>query len=184
MQIAAAAPTSPKNPWGFPALDPVVAQRAVDGMQAGVKIVNHLIDRSIVVRAMLDRDLTAGSFGQDTLRAVQLLTRARDHAMGTLDDTHLSRAVLDPIHAWAREGRDERVRVVGTEAFAIRSAVVNLLDDEEGNVRDSIASMRTNPGRRSWQAVRDSVDGAIGSLYGAREISSSLHVLRAAGGLR
>lgn len=172
-----------RNPWGFPPLDATVARAAIDGLKAGVTIVNRLIDRSIAVRTMLDRDIKAGSFGSDTVRAVQLLTRARDHALGTLNDRHLSDAVLDPIHAWAKAGKDERVRVVGNEAYAIQSAVLNLLDDDEGNVRDSIASMRTNPGRSSWQAVRDSVDGAIASLYGSRDVYSSLHVLRAAGNL-
>ena len=180
----APAATKPNNPWGFPDLDPKLALPAIDGLKAGVKIVNHLIDRIIVVRTMLDRDIKAGAFGQDTVRAVHLLTRARDHAMGTLDDTHLSQAVLEPIHDWARAGKDDRVRVVGNEAHAIQSAVYNLLDDDEGNVDELLASMRTNADKRTWQSVRDSVDGAIATLYGSREISSSLHVLRAAAGLR
>ncbi len=183
MQLAPTPPAS-SNPWRFPALDAAVARRALDGLDAGVVIANRLIDRSFAVRQLLDRDLKSGAFGSDTVRAVQLLTRARDHAIGTLDDRHLSDAVFDPIHAWAKASRDERVRVVGTEAFAMSSAVRNLLDDEEGNVRETIAAMRTSPTRWVWQSIRDGVDGSIAALYGARDVSSSRHVLRAAGGIR
>ena len=184
MQLTAITPPASNNPWRFPALDPTVARRALDGLDAGVEIANRLIDRSFAVRQLLDRDLKAGAFASDTVRAVQLLTRARDYAIGTLDDTHLSAAVLDPIHAWAKAGGDDRVRVVGTEAFNIASAVRNLLDDEEGNVRETIAAMRTAPSRQVWQSIRDGVDGSIAALYGARDVSSARHVLRAAGGLR
>ncbi len=133
---------------------------------------------------MLDRDLTSGRFGSDTVRAVQLLTRARDYALGTLNERHLSDAVVEPVFAWIRGSRDERLRHVSDEIHAIQSAVTNLLDDEEGNVRETIAAMRTEPGRPIWQSIRDGVDGALANLYGARDTYSSRHVLRAAGGIR
>ncbi|MCW2920441.1 MAG: hypothetical protein JWL76_315 [Thermoleophilia bacterium] len=182
--LATPPPTKPTNPWGFPDLDPNLARPVIDGLQVGVTIVNRLIDRSFAVRQLLDRDLKATAFGQDTVRAVELLTRARDYAIGTLDDTHLSHARLEPIHDWARNSRDDRVRVVGEQAFAIQSAVRNLLDDEEGNVRETIAEMRSSPDARVWQSIRDGVDGAIANLYGSRDVYDALHVLRAAAGLR
>jgi hypothetical protein len=173
----------PTNPWRFPNLDPTVAQRALDGLAAGVNTVDRHIDRSIGVRVMLDRDLKAGTFGSDTVKAVQLLTRARDYAIDTLDQRHLGDAVVEPVHAWIRTSRDERVRVVGDQIFGIQSAVRNLLDDEEGNVRETLAEMRSNPSRRIWQSIRDGVDGALAALYGSRDVYSARHVLRAAGGL-
>lgn len=187
MQLAPTAsstPATPGNPWRFPALDSGVAQRAVDGLDAGVAIVNRLIDRAIVVRTMLDRDLKSSSFAADTVRAVELLARAREYAEDTLRDTHLSDNVLEPIHAWIRTSRDERIRVVSDSAHAIQSAVTNLIDDEEGNVADLIASMRTDATRGTWKAMRETVDFSLESLYGSRDTSGAEHVLRAAGNLR
>ena len=177
------ATAAPGNPWKLPPLDPAVAQRALDGLAAGVTAVNRLIDRSIAVRVLLDRDLATGTFAPDTVRAVHLLTRARDYASRELRERHLSQDVLDPIDRWARTSGDMRVRVVGDQAYALRRAVYDLLDDDEGNVDELIASMRTTATRSTWQSVRDAVDGSIGELYGARDVGSARHVLRVAGGL-
>ena len=133
-------------------------------------------------REQLDRDLKAGTFSPDTVKAVELLARARDYALDTLDERHLSRGVTEPVYAWMRaNAKDDRLRFVGQAISDIQSAVRNLVDDEEGNVRDSIRSLRTNPGRASFQAVRDALDGSIGMLYGARDVYDARTVLRAAG---
>lgn len=182
---SSAAAADDRNPWGFPRLDARIAQQALDGLEAGARIVNRLIDRSIGVRTMLDRDLKRGVFSTDTVRAVSLLTRARDYALGTLDQRHLSNAIQIPVIDWIRANQDDdRIRAVGHDMFRLERAVTDLLDDDEGNVREEIAAMRTDPSRRVWQSIRDGVDGSIATLYEARDIGSSQHILRAAGGLR
>lgn len=202
MQIAAAtaptttAPTTPttspvaaashgdRNPWGFPRLDSGVARQALDAFEAAERTVNHLIDRSIAVRVQLDRDLRAGTYASDTVRAVELLTRARDYAIGTLEQRHFTRDLQMKLHAWTQANpEDARIRVVSADISQVERAVQDLLDDDEGNVREEIANMREQPGRRSYQAVRDSLDGSIAALYESREMSGSAHVLRAAGNL-
>lgn len=182
--VAAAVPAE-RNPWGFPELDRRVAQQALDGLEAAVRVANRLIDRSIAVRVQLDRDLGAGTWSPDTVKAVELLARARDYARDTLDRRHLPRELQRSVHAWIRDNAgDQRIRVVSTDISRIDRAVTDLLDDDEGNVRDEIVTMRQAPGRRAWQAVRDALDGGIAALYDARDIGASQHVLRAAGGLR
>jgi hypothetical protein len=179
----AAASHSDRNPWGFPALDAGVARRAVAGLEATSVAINRLIDRSIAVRTMLDRDLKSGRYTPDTVRSVLLLTRARDYARGTIETRHLAADVRQPVIKWIRDGSDTRIDMVATTMYDAISAVTNLLDDDEGNVREEIAEMRAAPSRRVWQSIRDGVDGAIASLYAARDISGATHVLRAAGEL-
>lgn len=178
-------PTSDRNPWGFPRLDSAVAQRAVEGFEAAERSVNHLIDRSIAVRVQLDHDLKAGVFSPDTVKAVELLTRARDYAYDTLEERQLPSELQTTLHDWIRANpKDDRIGVVFNDIYDLEHAVQDLLDDDEGNVREEIAAMRAHPSRRSFQSVRDSLDGSIAALYEARDVSSSMHVLRAAGELR
>jgi hypothetical protein len=180
-----AATAADRNPWGFPRLDSHVAQQALDGYLAAERIVNHLIDRSIAVRVQLDHDLKAGVFTPDTVRAVELLTRARDYAYDTIEERHLTQDVQVALHDWIRANpKDDRIGVVFDDSYEIEHAVQDLLDDDEGNVRDEIAAMREHPSRRTFQSVRDSLDGSISALYESRDISGSTHVLRAAGNLR
>ncbi len=180
-QVAAAPANS--NPWNFPPLSRDVAQRAADGFGATRTAIDRLLDRSRDALGILDRDLRSGTYGADAIRAVQLLTRARDYALETITTRHLSREVMEPIIDWIRSSGDERTRVVSHQAFDMRNAVENLLDDDEGNVRDELHEMYNNPSERSWRTVRRSLDFSIESLYGARDASTALHVLRAAGGL-
>ena len=181
----AAASHGDRNPWGFPALDSATAQQGLDAFSAAERSVNHLIDRSIAVRVLLDRDLKAGVFSPDAVKAVDLLTRARDYAIGTLDQRDFTRDLQVKLHDWTKANpKDERIRVVHTDIYEIEHAVTDLLDDDEGNVREEIAAMRERPSRRSYQAVRDSLDGSISALYESRDVYGSKHVLRAAGELR
>lgn len=190
MQITAIAAPSirtidDRNPWGFPKLDHRVAQRALDGVNEGVRILNRLIDRGIVVRTMLDRDLKDHVLSSDTVHAVELLTRARDYALETLDQKHLSTDVQAPVIEWIRANRtDDRIRAVSNDMFELQRAVTDLMDDDEGNVREEIAAMRTDPTQRLWKRIRQGVDGSIANLYDARDVSSAQHILGAAGGLR
>ena len=191
MQLTATTPVArtahaatDRNPWGFPAIDPVVARRAVDGLEAGARIVDRLIDRSIAVRVQLDRDIKAGVFSPDTARAVELLARARTYAHDTIRSRHLSYEVTEPIHDWVQaHATDTRLPFVGNAIEDIKSAIANLVDDEEGNVRETIAAMRTEPNHWIWESIRESVDMGLARLYGAREVSGELDVLRAAGEL-
>jgi hypothetical protein len=183
--MAAATHSSDRNPWGFPRLDSAIAQRAVEGFQAAERSVNHLIDRSIAVRVQLDHDLKAGVFSPDTVKAVELLTRARDYAYDTLEERLLPNDLQVALHDWIRANpKDDRIGVVFNDIYDLEHAVQDLLDDDEGNVREEIAAMRERPSRRTFQSVRDSLDGSISALYDARDVSTSTHVLRAAGELR
>jgi len=188
MNIASLAPSTPRaqtngNPWGFPRLDPTVARAALDGFSAVEKVVDRLIDRSIAVRVQLDADLKSGRFKGDTVRAVDLLTRARDYAIGTVEQKHLPASLQDALDGWRRANKhDERLSVVHRVLYDIEHTMMDVLDDDEGNVREAIASMTSEPGIGSWRAVRGSLDGAISSLYELRgTLHGPQHVIRAAG---
>jgi hypothetical protein len=182
---AATSTSSDRNPWGFPRLDGAVAQHALDGLRSAKRTVNHLIDRGIAVRVQLDHDLKAGVFSPDTVTAVELLTRARDYAIDTLQERDLPSTLQSQLRDWVRANpKDQRIGVVLEDISDLEHAVQDLLDDDEGNVRDEIAALRANPSRRTFQSVRDSLDGSIAALYDARDVSGATHVLRAAGELR
>lgn len=179
----AVAPPTNGNPWGFPKLDRQVARATLRGFDGAETFLNRLIDRGIDVRVMLDRDLKAGTFPSDTVRAVELLTRARDYGIAQLDQKHLPRKLVTRLHDWAYANKsDGRLGVVPETIYRIEHATADFLDDDEGNVRDSIRSMRTNPGPSSWKAVRSSLDHAIAETYGVRDsLHSPRHVVYAAG---
>jgi hypothetical protein len=151
-------------------LDPTVATRAVGALKYVEQVHSRMIDRSIAVRVMLDRDLQAKRFSPDTLHAVDLLVRARKYGLEGVD-SHLTHEVTEPVMDWARRADHPGTETVTTALWDARRAVEDLLDDDEGNIRDSIETMRTEPGANSWQAVRDALDWSLGTLYEARRES-------------